>query len=100
MRLKNWQGEARVRRGIVKDTLEYAQKTKEIREVEARISEEKRDLSYAENWRDECEATIAEWSAGVGFFARLRPPPEIRERKNRRNRHEPIFGRLPVFCPV
>ncbi|MDO8173376.1 hypothetical protein QWU00_16785, partial [Acetobacter tropicalis] len=74
-------GEARVRRGIVKDTLEYAQKTKEIREVEARISEEERDLSYAENWRDECEATIAEWSAGVGFFARLRPPPEIREKK-------------------
>lgn len=74
-------GEARVRRGIVKDTPEYAQKTKEIREVEARISEEERDLSYAENWRDECETAIAEWSAGVGFFARLRPPPEIREKK-------------------
>ncbi|RBM04578.1 MobQ family relaxase [Novacetimonas cocois] len=74
-------GEARVRRGIVKDTPEYAQKTKEIRDMEARITEEERDLSYAENWRDECETTIVEWSAGVGFFARLRPPPEIREKK-------------------
>lgn len=74
-------GEARVRRGIVKDTSEYAQKTKEIRDMEARITEEERDLSYAENWRDECETTIVEWSAGVGFFARLRPPPEIREKK-------------------
>ena len=74
-------GEARVRRGIVKATPEYAQKTKEIRDMEARITEEERDLSYAENWRDECETTIVEWSAGVGFFARLRPPPEIREKK-------------------
>lgn len=74
-------GETRVRRGIVKDTPEYAQKTKEIRDMEARITEEERDLSYAENWRDECETTIVEWSAGVGFFARLRPPPEIREKK-------------------
>ena len=70
-----------MRQGIVKDTPEYAQKTKEIREMEARITEESRSLMYAERWRDDCEEEISEWSARVGFFARLRPPPEIREKK-------------------
>ena len=74
-------GEVRLRQGIVKDTPEYAQKTKEIREMEARITEESRSLMYAERWRDDCEEEISEWSARVGFFARLRPPPEIREKK-------------------
>lgn len=74
-------GEARLRSGIVKETPEYAQKIKEIRETEARIAEESRSLMYAEKWRDDCEAEISEWSAGAGFFARWRPPPEIREKK-------------------
>ncbi|MGF1278086.1 MobQ family relaxase [Acetobacter pasteurianus] len=74
-------GEARLRQGIVKDTPEYAQKTKEIRDMEARITEESRSLMYAERWRDDCEEEISEWSARVGFFARWRPPPEIREKK-------------------
>lgn len=74
-------GEARLRQGIVKDTPEYAQKTKEICDMEARITEESRSLMYAERWRDDCEEEISEWSARVGFFARWRPPPEIREKK-------------------
>lgn len=65
----------------MKETPEYAQKIKEIRETESRIAEESRRLMYAEKWRDDCETEISEWSAGAGFFARWRPPPEIREKK-------------------
>jgi len=74
-------GEVGLREGMVKDTSDYAQKTKEIRDLEARITQEERNLANAQNRFEYRERAITEWSEGTGFFARLRPPPEIREKK-------------------
>ncbi|MBF0892795.1 MobA/MobL family protein [Gluconobacter sp. LMG 1744] len=75
-------GEDSLRRGIVKDSPEYAQKTGDIREIEANIRTEEGKLHTAERDLAPHEVAILEWSSDVGFFARLRPPPEIQERKN------------------
>lgn len=75
-------GEDSLRRGIVKDSPEYAQKTGDIREIEANIRTEERKIDTAERSLWSHENAIAEWSSDRGFFARLRPPPEIQERKN------------------
>lgn len=74
-------GEVGLREGMVKDTSDYAQKTKEIRDLEARITQEERNLANAQNRFEYRERAITEWSEETGFFARLRPPPEIREKK-------------------
>ena len=91
-------GESSLRRGIVLDASEYAQKTAEIREIEAKIPKEERNLNKAEYRLEVCEKEIAEWSEQVGFFARMRPPQEIREKKvqaeERREETQKISGVL------
>lgn len=74
-------GEVGLREGIVKDTPEYALKTQEIRDLEKRIPQEEYNLTQAEYRLEARHHDIDEWSKTVGFFARLRPPPEIQEKK-------------------
>jgi len=91
-------GESSLRRGIVLDAPEYAQKTSEIREIEAKIPKEERNLNKAEYRLEICEKEIAEWSEQAGFFSRMRPPQEIREKKvqaeERREETQKISGVL------